>query len=115
MFLHRRANHDEFDVAGLNAAQVAEFVLLECRRGPAAHAKRAMSRLRSLLRFLFVEGLIESDLAPAMLSVANRRPESLPKAVDRTAVAQLLARCDRRTWWVSAVSSASKRRLLPGH
>jgi integrase/recombinase XerD len=93
MFLH----HDEFDVAGLNAAQVAEFVLSECRRGPAAYAKRAMSRLRSLLRFLFVEGLTEIDLAPAVPSVASRRLESLPKAVDRTAVAQLLGGCDRRT------------------
>ena len=53
--------------------------------------------LRSLLRFLYVEGLIGGDLSAAVPAVAPR-PRGLPRALPpaRT-VARLLASCDRRT------------------
>jgi site-specific recombinase XerC len=89
----------ELDLAGLTASRVTEFVLAECRRGTAANATRMPSRLRSLLRFLFVDGLTDTDtdLTAAVPSVPDRRAESLPKAVDAGDVARMLESCDRRT------------------
>lgn len=89
--------NDELDLAGVTGGRVVEFVLSECRRGMTAHAKRTPSRLRALLRFLFVQGLIEADLAAAVPSVPDRRLGSLPKAVSARDVAGLLKGCDRRT------------------
>ena len=88
VFLRERVGNGEVDLAGLAAAEVAEFVLSQCRDGTAEYAKRVTSRLRSLLRFLFVEGFTDTDLASAVAPVAGRRPESLPKAVGRSAVAR---------------------------
>jgi integrase len=56
-----------------------------------------VTRLRSLLRFLHVEGLTERALAAAVPAVASWRLASLPKAIDARAVARLLGSCDRRT------------------
>jgi integrase/recombinase XerD len=53
--------------------------------------------LRSLLRFLYLEGLIDRDLAVAVAPVANWRLASLVKALDAPSVARLLDSCDQDT------------------
>lgn len=84
---------DEF--GELSSAAVNEYVLLQCQRSTHAHAKRTTSRLRSLLRFLFTEGLTDTALAPTVPPVANRA-DSLPQALSASDVALLLRSCDGR-------------------
>ena len=95
-FLASVALNDEVDLDGLNTAQVSEFVLSECRRCKVASAKAATTRLRALLRFLYVVGLTPNALAGGVASVASWRLASLPKAMDAAQVARLLRSCDRR-------------------
>jgi site-specific recombinase XerD len=82
---------------GLGAAEVSAFVLAECRRCKTGSAKAMTTRLRSLLRYLFVEGLAPAALAGAVPSVAHWRLSSLPRALGPGQVARLLASCDRRS------------------
>jgi integrase/recombinase XerD len=84
---------DAFDRGGLSAGDVTGYVLAECQRGPISYTKVMSSPLRGLLRFLFVEGLVERDLSGAMPSAPDRPSNSLPKAVSAADVARLLASC----------------------
>ena len=88
---------DGFDLGGLLAGDVTSFVLAGCQRDPIAYTKAQSSPLRCLLRFLFVEGLTQRDLAGAVPSAPDRRLNSLPKAISAVDVARLLASCDRET------------------
>lgn len=95
-FLARLTTEDELDLEALTAAEVSEFVLSECRRCKVASAKAATTRLRALLRFLYVVGLTPNELAGAVPSVASWRLASLPKAIEASDVARMLRSCDRR-------------------
>lgn len=53
--------------------------------------------MRSLLRFLHLEGITERSLLGAVPLVASWRLSALPKALEPGEVARLLAACDRRT------------------
>jgi integrase/recombinase XerD len=85
------------ELEGLTTAAVSEFVLGECRGCSVGSAKCMVTRLRSLLRFLHVEGLTERALAAAVPAVASWRLASLPKAINARSVARLRESCDRRT------------------
>jgi site-specific recombinase XerD len=84
-------------VAGLTAAAVTGFVAAECRRRSTGSAKVLVTALRSVLRFLAVEGLADAGLPAAVPSVAGWRGGGLPKALPAGQVAALLAACDRDT------------------
>jgi len=86
----------ELDLAGLTAGEVSRFVLEECGRVSPGSAGNAVVALRSLLRFLHIEGLTRGGLAAAVPAVAPR-PRGLPRALPAGAVARLLGSCDRRT------------------
>lgn len=81
----------------LTASEVTAFVLAECRRRPAGTAKLVVSALRSLLRYLHVEGLVGRDLVGAVPAVAGWQLTGLPRPLDRDEVRRLVAACDRRT------------------
>lgn len=85
----------ELDLARLTAGEVSRFVLEECVRCSPGSASNVVVALRSLLRFLHVEGLTGGELAAAVPAVAPR-PRGLPRALGPGAVARLLASCDRR-------------------
>jgi site-specific recombinase XerD len=81
----------------LTAAQVTGFVLEECGRRSTAAAKVMVTGLRSLLRFLSLQGRISAPLASAVPSVAGPASDGLPRACDAGMVAALLASCDAST------------------
>jgi integrase/recombinase XerD len=81
----------------LGTGDVTKFVLTECQRASVGSAKCMVTRLRCLLRFFFVEGLTQQELAPAVPSVASWRLASLPKAIDPSDVGLLLKSCDRQS------------------
>ncbi|MGB0092885.1 MAG: tyrosine-type recombinase/integrase, partial [Solirubrobacteraceae bacterium] len=86
----------ELDLGRLSAGEVGRFVLEQCAARSVGSAKNVVMALRSLLRFLHVDGVTARDLAGAVPAVASQR-RSLPRALDPRVVARLLASCDRRT------------------
>jgi integrase/recombinase XerD len=81
----------------LSAAEVSGFVAAECRRRGTGSAKILVTALRSVLRFLVLEGLVMPGLQDAVPAVAGWRGGGLPKALPDGQVAALLAACDRGT------------------
>ncbi len=81
----------------LDAAAVIAFVLGESPRCSVGSAKCMVTRLRVFLRFLYLEGEIDRELAGVVPSIASWRLAGLVKALDSRSVARLLASCDRRT------------------
>jgi len=83
--------------ADVTAADVSAFVLAACGGRSVGSAKLTVTALRSLLRFLHVEGLLEVSLSEAVPAVAGWRLAGLPRALDAGAIRALLAGCDRHT------------------
>jgi site-specific recombinase XerD len=96
-FLADCAVGDEPDLKRLTAVDVRQFVLVKGRQGSIGQAKLIVVALRSLLRFLHLQGLIPTDLASAAPTIAGSRYSSLPRALEPTLVRRLLDSCDRRT------------------
>jgi site-specific recombinase XerD len=84
-------------LAGLTAAEVASFMLTVVDDRRRARAATLASAMRSLLRFLHVDGVIAGSLVGAVPSVASWQLAALPRGLDPEQVARLVARCDRRT------------------
>lgn len=95
-FVASRLRGDELDLAGLTAAEVSGFVLATCPGRATGTAKLIVTSLRSVLRFLHLEGLIPVPLAAAVPAVAGWRPTGLPQGLEPAQVRRLLASCDRR-------------------
>jgi hypothetical protein len=72
-FLQGRVSTDGVDVAGLTGAEVAAFLREECTRVSVGSAKGRVAELRSLLRFLYVDGLTAIALGEAVPPVAGWR------------------------------------------
>jgi site-specific recombinase XerD len=84
------------DLQRLGAGEVGAFVVAQSRKRPRS-VGRMVTALRSLLRFLHVDGVIDRPLASAVPSVAGWSLSSLPKALGRDQVVALLTSCDRST------------------
>jgi integrase/recombinase XerD len=97
-FLLQRAHERDgrLDLEQLTAAEVRAFVVAQSRQRPRS-VKRIVSALRSLLRFLHVNGVIGASLAGAVPSPAGWALTGLPKALDAGQVAAMLASCDLGT------------------
>jgi integrase/recombinase XerD len=78
-------------------AEVTTAVLGHSAAVSVSATQNFVAGLRALLRFCFVEGLIEVDLSQAALPVTGRRRSSLPRGISPGEAAALLASCDRRT------------------
>jgi integrase/recombinase XerD len=85
------------DLAGVNVAEVTGFVVAQCRGRGTGSAKILVTALRSLLRYLHLEGITSGGLASAVPAVAGWRGAGLPKALAAAQVAALLGSCDRDT------------------
>jgi len=88
---------DELGVKDLDGGHVAAFLLRECERLSVDSAKGKVGELRSLLRFLFVRGLIRLALGDAGPPVASWRDTGIPRAVAPADVERLIVSCDRST------------------
>lgn len=95
-FLTGRIRTDD-DLYRLTAEDVATFVTLACAGPGRASAPRMATALRSLLRFLHVEGLVERPLIDAVPPVAAWKLAGLPKSLQAGEVSALLETCDRAT------------------
>jgi integrase/recombinase XerD len=98
-FLAGRAAHNGGQLAlnQLTASEIHEFLLGEASRRRGKGAQCVVSALRSFLRFLHVEGIIEHPLAQAVPPVAGWTMAGLPTALDARDARALLGTCDRDT------------------
>ena len=81
---------------GATAADITGAVLAEAEAVSASSAQYFVVALRAFLRFCFLDGLVEADLAGAALAVTGRRRLPLPRGISRADARELLASCDRR-------------------
>lgn len=96
-FLQTRVVYGELALESLTAGDVASFMLAVAREGRRGKAATTATALRSLLRFLHVEGMVSGPLAGAVPSVASWQLAALPQGLTPQQVARLLDGCDRRT------------------
>jgi len=94
MFLVEVGGGDGFDLGGLSAGDVSGFVVRQGRRLSVGSTKDVVNSLRSFLRFLDSQGLIEGRLVSAVPAVASWRGASLPRALSAEQVSMLLETCD---------------------
>lgn len=80
----------------LSAVDVNGFLAAECSRRSVAGVSNLAVALRSLLRYLHVVGLVDAPLALSVPAAADQRDRSMPRGLEREALARLLASCDRR-------------------
>jgi site-specific recombinase XerD len=83
--------------SGLGAAEVSAFCVRELPPRAGSSARNLAAALRSFLRYLHVEGLIEAPLAQAVPPVSGHKGARLPRAVAPSTLSAMLASCDRRT------------------
>jgi integrase/recombinase XerD len=93
-FLEPWVDASESRLHELNAAAVTGFVVDQCARRRTGSAKIMIKVLRSLLRFLLLDGSVIVDLSGAVPAVAGWRGSHLPKGVASTTVEALLAACE---------------------
>lgn len=96
-FLGHVAGGEVCDLRSLSAGDVSGFVVREGRRLSVGSTKDVVNCLRSFLRFLCSQGLVDGRLVAAVPAVAGWRGASLPKALPAEQVAALLASCDPGT------------------
>lgn len=94
LLVGERTSGDALDLAGLSAHDVTAFTTLICDGRGLSSSRQAVSALRSFLRYMRLEGVIDVALDDAVLSVAGWNP-SLPRAISSQDVARLVASCDR--------------------
>jgi integrase/recombinase XerD len=96
-FLAGRAAHNgggHLALDELTAPDIHEFLLDEASRRRGKGAQCVVSALRSFLRFLHVEGIIDRPLAQAVPPAAGWSMAGLPAALDVRDVDALLGTCD---------------------
>jgi integrase/recombinase XerD len=81
----------------VDVAEVRGFVVDVCPRLGRRSAQLTVVALRSLLRFLHLDGALERSLADAVPSVFAPRLSGLPKRLEAGQVDALLASCDTST------------------
>lgn len=82
-------------VESLTGSDIVAFLLAEGRRLSVGSVKGRVGELRSLLRFLYLQGLTSRPLATVVPPVAGWRDTGVPKAMPAEDVQRLLASCDR--------------------
>lgn len=83
---------------GLDAAAVTGFILAQAGASSSVESAKALvTAMRSLLRFLHVEGKVGAALVGAVPAVAGWRLDTLPQGLDRAQVQALLAAHDLAT------------------
>jgi integrase/recombinase XerD len=81
----------------LTAADIISFVVTRCPQQSRGAAKLTVTALRSFLRFLHLDAVIEESLVSAVPPVAGRRLVGLPKGLAPDQVRRLFASCDDTT------------------
>jgi len=85
------------ELGALSAGDVRGYVVRECGQRHIGAAKVLVTGLRSLMRFLSVEGRTGHPLAAAVPAASGMHGTLLPRALAPDVVADILASCDTTT------------------
>ena len=85
------------DLGEITARDVTGFVARQCERRSVAFSKKVVNGLRSLLRFLYLDGSTALPLAQAVPAVAGWSLNALPRSISVEHVHLLVGGCDRQT------------------
>ncbi len=85
------------DLSGLTAGEVTAYVVRECGRRHVGSAQALVTALRSLLRFLSLQGYTAHPLAGAVPAASAMGGGFLPRGLAPDVVGALLAGCDSST------------------
>ena len=96
-FVTRFDGPDGLELWRADVAEVRGFVVDVCPRLGRRSAQLTVVALRSLLRFLHLDGVIDRSLAGAVPSVFAPRLSGLPKRLEAGQVDALFASCDTAT------------------
>ena len=96
-FLKDRFGKKSVQAKALQPRDIHRFIIHHLKTGSRGQAKRAVSALRSFLRFLRQRGKITIDLAATVPGVADWRFSHLPRSIPQWQVERLLTSCDRKT------------------
>ena len=96
-FVARFDGPDGLELWRVDVAEVRGFVVDVCPRLGRRSAQLTVVALRSLLRFLHLDGVIDRSLAGAVPSVFAPRLSGLPKRLEAGQVDALFASCDTAT------------------
>lgn len=96
-FLSHLDRPEGLDLSALTAGEVTAYVVGECRRRHVGSAKVMVTALRSLLRFLSLNGYTAHRLAGAVPAASAMGGGFLPRGLTTEVVAALLASCDSST------------------
>ncbi len=96
-FLSHLDRPEGLDLSGLTAAEVTAYVVGECRRRRVGSAKVMVTALRSLLRFMSLEGYTHRPLAGAVPAASGMGGGFLPRGLTPEVVVSLLGSCDSCT------------------
>ena len=96
-FVVRFEGSDGLELWRVDVAEVRGFVVETCPRLGLRAAQLTVVALRSLLRFLHLEGALDRALADAVPSVYGPRLSGLPKRLEPGQFDALLASCDTST------------------
>ena len=91
-----REDEPDLGLGRLTAREVMDFVVGQSRQRPGS-MPHLVTALRSLLRFLHVDGVTATGLADAVPTTAGQKLAGLPKALPAGQVAAMLASCDQGT------------------
>jgi site-specific recombinase XerD len=106
-FLCSCSSSDDLDLAAVTAAAASRFLIDQCSTQTAGWTRGVAVALRSLLRFLHLEGLIDAPLDQAVPTPRRGVEARLPKALTPAEFAALIASCDR-----SSVNGRRDRAVL---
>jgi len=96
-FVERFDGPDGLELGRVDVVEVRGFVVDVCPRLGRRSAQLTVVALRSLLRFLHLDGKLERSLAGAVPSFAGWRLSGLPKRLEPEQVDALLGSCDITT------------------
>jgi site-specific recombinase XerD len=96
-FLFELFGTNTLNLSKLRSTDVTAFVQRHARRHSSSQAKSLVNAMRSFLRYLRYQGLIEVDLAKVVPSVAKWSLSDLPKHLPASAVQRVLDGCDLET------------------
>lgn len=88
---------DESALAALTAADISRFLIGASPTRDTASLREVVSTLRSFLRYLHVEGVLDTPLAQAVPGHRSWRGGQLPRGLAPEDVSRVLQGCDRTT------------------
>ena len=110
MFLAGWVDGFSSSLGEMSAAQVTEFVVRHCADRSVGSAKYLVTVVRSVLRFLLLDGVVAVDLSGTVPAVAGWRGSHLPRGTTSVKARELLISCDMPRY----VSGRRRKDQAPG-